>query len=131
MVCSRFHGHQPSELELGKSPSVYFLCICTTLVILMLILNVLTQCINLLFYSGYQLMHCTVLLSMRSRNCPFIESASEETRVDLVRLYIPACISSSHFDIFVCKLLKIGYKGTFLKYNKHVGISIQNIYVLF
>ena len=35
------------------------------------------------------------VFSMRSRNCPFIESASGETREDSVRLYIPACISRS------------------------------------
>ena len=50
---------------------IYFLCICITLVILMSILNVLTHLIKLLFYSGYQCMHCTGL-AVRAIQCKVV-----------------------------------------------------------
>ena len=48
---------------------INFLCICTTFVILTSILNVLTYLIKLLFYSGYQFMHCTVLYWVKKWQC--------------------------------------------------------------
>ena len=44
---------------------IYFLSIYTTLFILMSMFNVLTHLIKLIFYSGYQCMHCTVLLCVQ------------------------------------------------------------------
>ena len=44
---------------------IYFLCICTMLVILTSILSALTHLVTLLLYSGHQFMHCTVLLCMQ------------------------------------------------------------------
>ena len=44
---------------------IFSFCICTTFVILMSILNALTQLITLLLYSGHQFKHCMVLLCVQ------------------------------------------------------------------
>ena len=63
---SRDSERRPSAvMTLSTKMAAYFLCICNTLVILMLILNDLTHLITLLLYSGHQFMYCTVLLCMQ------------------------------------------------------------------
>ena len=61
---------------------IYFLCICTMLVILISILN--ARLIALLLYSGHQFMHCTFLLCVQCKVklcCLFLSWFAKEANV--------------------------------------------------